>query len=43
MKTMKKRANGKGSVIFLGQGRNKPWGARVSLGKDLEGRYIYYF
>lgn len=43
MKIMKKRANGKGSVIFLGQGRNKPWGARISLGKDLEGRYIYYF
>lgn len=43
MKTIKKRANGKGSVIFLGKGRNKPWGSRISLGKDTEGRYIYYF
>lgn len=43
MKIMQKRANGKGSAIYLGKNRNKPWGARISIGKDLKGRYIYYF
>ena len=26
MKIVKKRANGKGSAIYLGDNRNKPWG-----------------
>lgn len=43
MQGMKKRANGKGSAIFLGPGRYEPWGARISLGKDCKGRYIYHF
>lgn len=42
MKIMKKRANGKGSVIYLGDNRNKPYAARISIGKDSEGRTIYY-
>lgn len=43
MQRMKKRANGKGSAIFLGNGRYRPWGARISLGKNEKGEYIYHF
>lgn len=39
---MKKRANGKGTVVFLGKGRYKPWAARILIGKDFEGKPIYY-
>lgn len=42
MKIMKKRLNGKGTVAFLGAGRNKPFAARISIGKDINGTMIYY-
>lgn len=38
----KKRKNGKGSVVYLGKGRYQPWAARIVVGKDIEGRPIYY-
>lgn len=38
----KKRANGKGSTVYLGKGRYNPWVARIVIGKDAEGRPIYY-
>lgn len=43
MKIMKKRANGKGSVIYLGNNRSKPWGARITIGKDINGNAIRFF
>ena len=43
MKIIKKRANGKGSAIYLGGNRNKPWGARITIGKDINGVAIRYF
>lgn len=43
MKKMKRRANGKGCIAFLGSGRQKPWGAKITIGKDINGRSIYHF
>lgn len=43
MKKWKKRANGKGSAIYLGKNREKPWGARITIGKDVNGTAIRYF
>lgn len=43
MKTIKKRANGKGSAIYLGDNREKPWGARITIGKDMDGTSIRHF
>lgn len=43
MKIVKKRANGKGSAIYLGKNRNKPCGARITIGKDINGVAIRYF
>ena len=40
---MKKRCNGKGCATFLGNGRQKPWGAKITIGKDIEGKQIYHF
>lgn len=42
MHNFKKRSNGKGSVIFLGKGRRKPYVARIVIGKDVNGVPIYY-
>lgn len=42
MKKMKKRANGKGSVVFLGRNRYKPYAARIVIGKNEIGNPIYY-
>ena len=42
MKIMKKRANGTGTVAFLGKGRQKPYAARILIGKDLYGKPLYY-
>lgn len=39
---MKKRANGKGSAVYLGSGRYKPWAARITIGKTKDGKPIYY-
>lgn len=43
MKNMKKRPNGKGSAIYLGDNREKPWGARITIGKDANGISIRHF
>lgn len=40
---IKKRGNGKGCASFLGNGRQKPWGAKITIGKDCEGKQIYHF
>ncbi|MCI8396192.1 MAG: tyrosine-type recombinase/integrase [Clostridia bacterium] len=37
-----KRQNGTGSVVFLGSYRYKPYAARILIGKDINGRAIYY-
>jgi len=42
MKKLKKRSNGKGSAVYLGNGRYKPWVARIVIGKDINGIPIYY-
>lgn len=34
-KRIKKRKNGTGSVIFLGQGRYEPYAARITVGKKV--------
>lgn len=39
---LKRRANKKGTVVYLGKGRNKPYAARISVGKDIDGKIIYY-
>ena len=43
MKTNKKRTNGKGSATFLGENREKPWGARITIGKDINGTAIRHY
>ena len=40
---MKRRNNGKGSAIYLGDNRDKSWGARITIGKDINGIAIRYF
>lgn len=42
MKMMKKRKNGKGTVAYLGSGRNNPYAARILIGKKANGISIYY-
>ena len=42
MKKLKKRPNGKGSAVCLGDNRYKPWTARITIGKDIKGNPIYY-
>lgn len=42
MKKLKKRPNGKGSAVYLGDNRYKPWAARITIGKDIKGNPIYY-
>lgn len=43
MKIMKKRVNGTGSAVYLGNNRNKPWGARITIGKDINGVAVRHF
>lgn len=43
MKDWGRRANGKGSAIFLSGNRAKPWGARISIGKDKNDKIISHF
>lgn len=38
-----KRENGKGSIVFLGKNRRKPFGARITIGKDECGKHIFYY
>ena len=40
---IKKRANGSGCAAYLGKGRSKPWGAKITIGKDINGKNIYHF
>lgn len=40
MKTIRKRPNGKGSAVYLGNNRYEPWAARITLGKDVNGKLI---
>lgn len=42
MQNRKKRMNGKGSAVYLGNGRYKPYAARINIGKDINGISIYY-
>lgn len=42
MKERKRRKNGTGTVAFLGKGRYKPYAARLLVGRDFEGKPIYY-
>lgn len=42
MKKRKRRSNGKGSAIYLGENRFKPWAARITIGKTINGSSIYY-
>lgn len=38
----KKRKNGTGSPIYLGNCRYEPWAARIVIGKDYKGTTIYF-
>jgi len=38
-----KRKNGKGNVMCLGDGRDKPWTARITIGKDINGKPMRYY
>jgi len=42
MENLGRRANGKGTAICLGKGRSKPWAARILIGKDINGKPIYF-
>ena len=37
---LKRRANGKGTAVYLGNGRANPWAARITLGIDNNGLSI---
>ncbi len=39
---LKRRSNGKGTVVYLGKGRYKPYSARILLGWDINGKPIVY-
>lgn len=39
----KKRSNGSGCATYLGNGRRNPWGAKITIGKDKNGKNIYHF
>lgn len=41
MYNLKKRKNGTGSAVFLGKGRYKPWAARITVGKKIDGKPVY--
>lgn len=43
MNKLKKRINGSGCASYLGKGRLKPWGAKITIGKDKNGKSIYHF
>lgn len=42
MNKFNRRPNGAGTVVFLGKGRYKPYAARLLLGKDIDGKPIYF-
>ena len=37
---LKKRANGSGCATYLGNKRQKPWGAKITIGKDKDGKRV---
>ena len=39
----RKRTNGTGSAVYLGDKRKNPWGARITLGWDISGHVIRHF
>ena len=43
MKTIKKIDNWRGYDVYLGDNREKPWGARITIGKDINGTSIRHF
>ena len=43
MKKFKKRPNGNGCVAYFGDGRRKPYGAKITIGKDINGKSIFHF
>lgn len=43
MENIKKRLNGRGSAIYLGKNRDRSWGARITIGKDINGVAIRHF
>lgn len=42
MRKMKKRQNGRGTAVYLGDNRYKPWAARITIGKKISGHPVYY-
>lgn len=42
MRKMSKRRNCTGTAVYLGDGRFKPWAARITIGKDIKGKPIYF-
>lgn len=42
MKKMKKRQNGRGTAVYLGDNRYTPWAARITIGKKINGCPVYY-
>lgn len=43
MPRLKRRNNGKGSAVYLGDNREKPWGARITIGRDINGIAIRHY
>lgn len=43
LKNVKRRNNGKGSAVCIKGNREKPWGARLTIGKDINGIAIRHF
>ena len=42
MNVMKKRGNGRGTAVKLSGTRSKPYVARILIGKDIDGKPLYY-
>ena len=42
MRKMKRRKNGTGSAVYLGDGRYEPWCARLVIGKQINGNPVYF-
>lgn len=43
MKQRKRRKNGAGTAVYLGDNRYNSWGARITIGKDFNGKNIFHF
>ena len=42
MKEKKKRRNNTGSAVYLGDNRFNPWASRILIGKNIDGKPIYF-